>query len=152
MGAGPTFKGLLTMESHFADQGMVLVRNRSSKELSVTYNGRSVTIPPRATKGTIGRWMTPAAAQKAIEQNRVMGTEDPMQPGVFESLVYVEGSEMPSTPIEQSDKAEAIDRRLMDPAAQNVQVTLRNTRALRSGIGITNDPNLGAHFTGAGES
>lgn len=139
-------------ESPFADQGFVFVKNRSSKELSVTYNGRSVTIPPRGTKGAGGRWMTPRAAEKAIEQNRIMGTEDPMSPGVFQSLVYVEGSDMPSTPIEQSDKAEALDRTLMDPLAQNVQVTLRNTRALRSGVGITNEPTLGAHFTGAAES
>jgi hypothetical protein len=135
-------------ESPFADQGFVFVKNRSSKELSVTYNGRSVTLPPR---GKGGRWMTPAAAAKAIEQNRVMGTEDPMAPGIFDSLVYVDGTSMPSDAIEQSDKAEALDRRMMDPLAQNVQITLRSTRALRSGVGISNEPTLGAHFTGASE-
>jgi hypothetical protein len=135
-------------ESPFADQGFVLVLNRSSKELSVTYNGRSVTIPVR---GKGGRWMTARAAEKAIEQNRIMGTEDPLQPGIFETLVYVDGSQMDSSPIEQSDKAEALDRRMMEPGRQNVQVTLRNTRALRSGVGITNEPTLGAHFTGAAE-
>jgi hypothetical protein len=133
--------------SHFADQGFVLVANRSSKELSVTYNGRSVGIPPRPHPG---RWMTPAAAQKAIEQNRVMGTEDPMNTGSFDTLVYVVGSDMATDPIEQSDKAEALDRSLMDPARQNVQVTLRNKNRVRQDAGLSQrQPTLGAHFTGS---
>lgn len=136
------------MDSHFADQGFVLVKNRTTQELSCTYNGRSVSIPPR---GKGGRWMTPMAAQKAIEQNRKMGTEDPLSPGVFESLVYVEGSDMPSTATEQSTAGEALDRRMMEPAKQSVQITKRNTRAMRTEVG-TKEPTLGAHFTGVSET
>lgn len=132
------------METHFADGGFVMVKNRTTAPLSVTYNGRSVTIPPY---GKGGRWMAPAAAQKAIEQNRLMGTEDPLNYHDFESLVYVEGSDMPSDQIEQSEKIEAIDRSLLPPDAQNVTVvTVRRPMS-----GRDQEPTLGAHFTGASE-
>lgn len=130
-------------ESHFAEQGFVLVKNRSSKALNVTYNGRSTEIPPRPG----GRFMTPMAAQKAIEQNRVMGTEDPLSPGNFESLVYVEGSDMPSGPREQSDKAEALDRTQL--AAKDVVIVDRNARRIKGDLNPNNVETLGAHFTGA---
>lgn len=130
------------METHFADGGFVMVKNRTATPLSVTYNGRSVSIPPY---GKGGRWMAPAAAEKAIEQNRRMGTEDPLNPKDFESLVYVEGSAMPSEPIEQSTSIEALDRSMLPPDAQNVTVvTVRRPMSQRD-----QDPTLGAHFTGS---
>lgn len=124
---------------------MVLVKNRTARELTVTYNGRSVGIPPY---GKGGRWMSAAAAEKGLAQNRRMGTEDPMDPRQFESLLYVEGSEMPSDAIEQSDKIEALDRSLLPPDAQNPQVvTVRRPMSPRD-----HTPTQGAHFTGAADN
>lgn len=117
--------------SHFAT-ALVEVHNRSSKEIGVRYDGETIAIPPH---GMVH--MTPAAARKAIEQNRVMGTEDPYAPGSFQSLVYVVGKgfkDMPTEPIEQSDAVEALNRKELPADVQNVAVNkFRSVRPERVG-------------------
>jgi hypothetical protein len=121
--------------SHFAT-ALVEVHNRSSKPIGVRYDGETIEIPGR---GMVH--MTPAAAKKAIEQNRIMGTEDPYSPQSFETLVFVVGKgfkAMPSDPIEQSEKIEALNREELPPEAQNVNMnTFRSVRPVRPSMGET---------------
>lgn len=106
-------------EHHFADAAFVRVVNRTSKPLTVTYNGRQAKVPPYP--GHI--YMTAVAAEKAVQQNRRLGTEDPYNPRDFESLLGVEGwSRFPCTPVEQSTAVEAANRSLLPADVQHVEL------------------------------
>jgi hypothetical protein len=98
-------------------QEFVEVGNRSTKPLSIMYGGRQYKVPPHPK--TV---MLPAiVAVAGLNQNPVMGTENPYNPHDVQYLLYVkEWSKLPQTPIEQSEKIERIDRSLLPPDAQNV--------------------------------
>jgi hypothetical protein len=116
-------------QNHFADpRQFVKVVNRTSKPLKVTFDGRSAIIDPYP--GYL--FMTGMAADKALGQNRRMGTEDPLDPREFVSLLGVEGWErFPVDPIEQSQEIESLDRRLLPPEAQKaVKVPTRAAKRI----------------------
>lgn len=116
---------------HFAT-GFVLVGNRSDKDITVTYDGRSVVVPANGTCH-----MSPAAAQKAVQQARIFGTEDPYSPGSFQSYLYVEGWDLPRTKVKyDQSKLEALDRSLLPPDRQN-PVAVNHGRAKRTDVGDT---------------
>lgn len=111
------------MESNFAFD-VVEVGNRTRQPLTVQYDGKSFVLPPfPATKE-----LPKVVADRALQQHVIMGTEDPFNPKRFETLVYVKGwknaygEEWPSTPAEQSDAIERIDRSLCDPDRQEAEV------------------------------
>ena len=91
----------------------VNVVNRSKSELTVTFDGRSFVLQPG--KNTIDACM----AGHARRQHRIMGTEDPSNPLDFDSLVALPGDD--DSPAEQSNKIEAMDRRLMPEGQRKVK-------------------------------
>jgi hypothetical protein len=62
------------------------------------------------------------AAERAIRQNPVMGTEDPLNPNAFESLVAVPDWGHDYSPLQQSDAIERLDRSQMSGDAQTAIV------------------------------
>jgi len=99
---------------HFAT-GFVKVGNRSDQDITVTYDGRSCVIPKN---GFV--FMSEAAAQRAIYQARIMGTEDPYAPDTFDSYLYVDGWNLPTTPIKyDQSKLECLDRSQLPPDRQH---------------------------------
>lgn len=62
------------------------------------------------------------AAERAKRQNPQMGTEDPLNPTVFEPLVAVPDWGDDYGPVELSNAIERLDRSLMDPDAQKAVV------------------------------
>lgn len=103
--------------------GFVKVVNRTALDLSVTYNGRACAIPAH---GFV--YMSKAAAEKAVFQNRIMGTEDPYSPSRFQSKVFVEGWKMDEAPIDKlPDAVEALDRSLLPADRQNPKLIQHGT-------------------------
>jgi hypothetical protein len=96
----------------------VRVGNRTSKPLTVVYDGKSWPLPPYPETRDVPR----CVAEAACRQHPVMGTEDPYAPLGVDLLVYVEGTDQPSTPIEQSDAIERLDRSQLPLSAQTVEV------------------------------
>lgn len=108
---------------HFAT-GFVKVGNRSDRDLTVTYDGRSCVVPARGFA-----FMSEAAARRAVFQARIMGTENPYNPEEFQSYLYVEGWKLPSEPIKfDQSKEETLDRSLLPPDRQKV------TKVTHSGV------------------
>ena len=62
------------------------------------------------------------AAERAKRQNPVMGTEDPLNPAAFETLIAVPDWGDDYSPLVQSESIERLDRSLMDPDAQTAVV------------------------------
>lgn len=62
------------------------------------------------------------AAERAIRQNPVMGTEDPLNPNSFQSLIAVPEWNQDYTPLQQSDAIERIDRAQLPEDAQQATV------------------------------
>lgn len=111
------------MDSNFAFD-VVECGNRSSKPLTIHFDGKSFVLPPfPATKE-----LPKIVADRALQQHVIMGTEDPFNPKCFQSLVYVKGwkngygEEWPATAAEQSKAIERIDRSLCDPDRQEAEV------------------------------
>lgn len=97
----------------------VEVGNRTSKLLTVTYDGKQWTLPPYPKTVAMPR----IVAEAACRQHPVMGTEDPYSPQLVDLLVYVVGNtKFDATPIEQSTALERLDRSQLAPDAQVVQV------------------------------
>lgn len=96
----------------------VRLGNRTSKPLSITYDGKQWSLPPYPETRDVPR----CVAEAACRQHPVMGTEDRYNPRDVELLVYVEGTKLPKTPIEQSDAIERFDRATMPLSAQAVEV------------------------------
>jgi hypothetical protein len=62
------------------------------------------------------------AAERAKRQNPVMGTEDPLNPNAFQSLIAVPDWGEDYSPLEQSAAIERLDRSLLPEQLQNVTV------------------------------
>lgn len=62
------------------------------------------------------------AAERAKRQNPVMGTEDPLNPAAFETLIAVPDWGDDYSPLVQSESIERLDRSLMDVDAQKAVV------------------------------
>lgn len=116
------------------------VGNRTSKPLTVQYDGKSFVLPPYPAVKELPKII----ADKALQQHVQMGTEDPFNPKRFTSLVYVkgwknaDGDEWPSDPIEQSKAIERIDRSLCDPDRQVGEVLTfgrQRPEPMESGVG-----------------
>lgn len=121
-------------------QDFVTVGNRSSKPLSVTFDGRSWKLPPYPA--TVS--MHPVVAQQAVRQHPIMGSEDPYNAMDCDYLVYVKEWKLPSKPIEQSEKVERLDRSLLPPDAQKVTLTEhRRPRSVRDPISAENTQFVG---------
>jgi hypothetical protein len=89
--------------------------NRSSKVLEGTWDGRSYKLTP-------GKHSFPEAmAVKFKEQNPIMGSLDPYSLDL-DYLIGIEEHGDPLTPIEQSTKAELLDRSKMDSVAALAEV------------------------------
>jgi hypothetical protein len=109
--------------------GVTLV-NRSSVRRSFTFDGRQYDLQP-GPNPNVPRQMVPFA----IQQNRVMGTEDPSNPESFSSLIGCVEDGDPCDPIEQSTAVEAIDRRLvMDVTRREADVVVGGGRQSRSAL------------------
>lgn len=98
--------------------------NRSSKPLTVQYDGKQFVLPPYPRTKELPK----IVADRALQQHVIMGTEDPFNPKCFRSLVYVKGwkdgyrEPWPDRPAEQSDSIERIDRSLCDTDRQEAEV------------------------------
>jgi hypothetical protein len=113
------------MEGFLNPYDWVEAGNRTSKTLTVTYDGKSWELPPYPAVNKLPQ----IVARKAIEQHPLMGSEDPTNPNYFISLVFVRGWEiggepMADTPIEQSRSIERIDVSLLDPDRQRGRETV----------------------------
>lgn len=112
------------MDSAQAWGGLIKVVNRSRQPRTITYDGKSITVPP------LGEVMVPpAAADRGLQQNRIMGTEDPYNAHAFKSYLGVPDWKTDCSPIDESPKKaeEALDRSLLPPEAQKV-TPLRSER------------------------
>lgn len=108
---------------HFA-AGFIKVSNRSDKDITVTYDGRSCVVPARGFA-----FMSEAAAKRAIFQGRIMGTENPYNPEDFQSYLTVEGWKLPTAPVKyDQSKEETLDRSQLPADRQKV------TRVSHSGV------------------
>lgn len=115
-----------------ASFGFVHLGNRTSKSLTVTFDGKQWTLPPYPA--VVQAPM--AVARAACRQFPLMGSEDPYN---FDCtlIVYVrEWMEhepgMADTPIEQSDKIERIDRSMLPSHLQVVETLNFQRRPERS--------------------
>lgn len=96
----------------------VRVGNRTSKALTVTYDGKTWMLPPYPETRDVPR----CVAEAACRQHPLMGTEDRYNPRAVDLLVYVDGTAHPRSPIEQSKALERFDRSTFGFEAQDVQV------------------------------
>lgn len=109
--------------THFAT-GFVRVGNRSDRDITVTYDGRSCVVPANGFA-----FMSEPAAKRAVFQARIWGTENPYNPEEFQSYLYVEGWKLPTDPIKyDQSKEEALDRTMLPADRQKV------TRVTHSGV------------------
>ena len=102
----------------FFTNDFVTVHNRTSKPREVRYDGQTGVIPPFPGFAQ----MSKIAADRALQQNRIPGTEDPYNPREFQSYVGVEAWGWPIDKIDESKAIEALDRSLLPPDRQNPTV------------------------------
>lgn len=125
------------MDAHLVNSfDFVEIGNRTSKPLSVTYDGKQWTLPPFPARIHVPR----IVADVACRQHPRMGTENVWNPQEIELLVYVPAwGSMPSTAIEQSASLERIDRKTLPADRQKTELRdmqYRPTRAMdASGLG-----------------
>ena len=99
-------------------QETVTLINRTTSPLKVTFDGMDIPIKPGVNHG-----FPAVCVPYAKAQNPLMGSKHPFSPTHFESLVGVEGTKDPITPLEQSDAVELFDRsKLGGLAGQAVRV------------------------------
>lgn len=102
--------------------GFVALGNRTSKPLTVTFDGKSWILPPYPEVIPV----PPPVATWAARQHRLMGSENPFNALDVEYLVYAKDAKgklwtgMSDAPIEQSDKSESLDRSMLPPDRQDV--------------------------------
>lgn len=102
--------------------GLIEVVNRVNRPLSIRFDGKSITVP---ALGSVK--VPPIVADKGVQQNPLMGSEDPYNARAFISLLGVPEWKMDCTPLEKDSKAEErIDRSLLPPDAQKA-VRLRTS-------------------------
>lgn len=106
------------MSQHFIHD-FVHVHNRTKRPREVRYDGQTGIIPPYPASIP----MSKIAADRAIVQNRIPGTENPFDPTDFQSYIGVAEWEAkaPITPIDEVPAGEALDRSLLSPDLQNVR-------------------------------
>lgn len=123
------------MSTHFV-QDFVTVVNRTSKPLEVRYDGQTGKIPPYPARTP----MSKIAADRAIVQNRIPGTENPYDPTDFQSYVGVVewADKAPIEPVDLVAPGEALDRSQLPPHLQHATlITHGRPKVERSTI---NDP------------
>ncbi len=117
-------------------KGIIHVVNRSLDMLEVMDDGIPWPIRPGYKLGADGTTIVGAgpgdtvlmeplpyfAAERAKRQNPVMGTEDPLNPSVFQSLIAVPEWGDDYTPMQQTDAIERLDRSLLGDAEQKAEV------------------------------
>ncbi len=117
----------------------VTIGNRTSKPLTVVYDGRQWMLPPHPVTVSLPR----IVADAACRQHPVMGTEDPYDPRSYDLLVYVKEWDQPSTPIEQSTAKERLNRALLPADVQKTQLVEHGT----SRVQAVRDGDPAARFT-----
>lgn len=120
------------MSVHFV-QDFVTVVNRTNRDLQVRYDGQTGIIPAYPARVPMSR----IAADRAIVQNRIPGTENPYDPSDFQSYVGVVewADRAPIDPIDMRAPGEAIDRSQLPPHLRNVDlVTHGRPKVERSNI------------------
>ena len=119
----------------------VQIVNRTKENLSVMFDGRRHLLVPGINT------VPSVLVAPAKRQNRVMGTEDPLNPLDFESLVGVPDVD-DCSPQEQSKKVEALDRSLMvDPkrrAAKTVKTGRGQSRVMVGADDLPEDAGFAA--------
>lgn len=113
-----------------AIQKMVSAVNRTTEPVDGMFDGQPVVLLPgyeivdgkvvgAGPSGTVRSNPLPYFAAEMIKrQNPVMGTEDPLDPRDFESLIGIVEWDDPIDHLEQSDAIERLDRELMSEEAQ----------------------------------
>ncbi len=121
------------MEAHLINSfDFVEIANRTSKPLSVTYDGKHWTLPPYPAKVPVPR----IVADIACRQHPRMGSENVYNPREFDMLVAVPACGHDASPIEQSNAVERIDRTTLPPDRQVTQLRdmrYRPSRAMDAG-------------------
>jgi hypothetical protein len=127
----------------------VEIVNRTSKPLTVRYDGQDITIPPGYTPGVDGKpgvrikdqhIMVPRLIiPYALNQNVLMGSEDPQSPSHFDSLVgFIEPKEKKTrwyhdvTYVEQTEELTRVPLREYledDPQVTDIKVRGRKIDA-----------------------
>ena len=127
------------MSAHFT-QDFVTVHNRTTTPREVRFDGQTGIIPPHPAIVQMSR----IAADRAFQQNRIPGTEDPYNPADFQSYIGI-AEWQPRCPIDPigvtTDKIEALDRSLLPPDRQKT-TTVQHGRARgveRANIGNVED-------------
>jgi hypothetical protein len=113
----------------------VEIGNRTSKPLTVTYDGKQWTLPPYPHKVSMPR----IVADVACRQHPRMGTESPYNPRDYTLLVAVEAWGHDSSPIEQSDSVERLDRSQLPKDRRNPELRQMQYRPVRDGEGLGTD-------------
>lgn len=121
------------MEAHLMNSfDFIEIGNRTSKTLTVTYDGKQWVLPPYPAKVMVPR----IVADVACRQHPRMGTENPYSPREYELLVYVPTWDQDATPIEQSKAVERLDRSQLPKDRQNPELRdqkYKPSRAMDSG-------------------
>lgn len=88
----------------------VTVVNRTSKPLSFMFDGKMYILKPGKNYGLVE-----SLAGHAKSKFPAMGTEDPYDPTSFICLIGVEEWGDATTPLEQTDAVERLDRSMLPP-------------------------------------
>jgi hypothetical protein len=112
--------------------------NRTSKPLTVRYDGRKETIAPGENPG-----FPKEAVLYAKRQNPLMGSEDPENP-TMSGTQYLVGVKVKAgerqtddiSPLEQSDAIERFDKKLLRPLRKGEKEVVRPLRNSRASVSV----------------
>lgn len=118
---------------------IVTLVNRTSKPIQGTFDGRTYVLGPHEQKPMLAN-----AAEKVIEQNPQMGSEDPSDPRSPVFLCGVKEWGHDITPLEQTDAIERFDRTLVDNGGDKAKpLALRGNRGSRVKVSLDDDNPVG---------
>ena len=123
------------MSIHFV-QDFVTVHNRTPHPREVRYDGQTGIIPPYPAFVK----MSKIAADRAVVQNRIPGTENPYNDSEFQSYIGVAewADRCPIGPIAEQPASESLDRSQLPPDRQNIR-TVKHGRQIPERSNM-NDP------------
>jgi hypothetical protein len=118
---------------------IVTLVNRTSKRIEGTFDGRTYVLGPHEAKPMLAN-----AAEKVMEQNPQMGSEDPADPRSPEFLCGVKEWGHDISPLEQTDAIERFDRSLVENGGDKATtLRLKGSRASRVKVASEDDNPVG---------